>query len=137
MKNRPIYNDDLPTLQPAIDADKFHLPGVWKVNDFRGHSEVFEDSDGPVVFVVYTPEGKRLRISTMWVTPEAVHRNGRAIVFLVHSAARRASAVGFEELIFTTTHDRLANFCMRVLNFVSIGDHEYVLPLKGKKNDYL
>ena len=131
MKNRPIYSSDLSILQAAIGADKFH-PGKWKVEDFKGFSEVFEDSHGPVVFVVYAPEALgRLRISTMWVTPDEVHRNGRTIIFLVKSAAERAAAAGFKELIFTTTHDKLANFCMRALNFVSIGGDEYVLPVKG------
>jgi len=132
MKNRPIYNSDLPALQAAIDADKFHPQGTWSVEDFKGFSEVFEDSHGPVVFVVYnTEEGGRLRISTMWVAPDETHRNGRSIIFLVRLAADRAKAAGFKELIFTTTHDKLANFCMRALGFVSIGGNEYVLPIEG------
>jgi hypothetical protein len=131
MKNRPILNEDIPLLQASIDADKFHLPGTWKVEDFKGFSEIFEDSRGPVVFVNYSPEEKRLRISTMWVTPDETHRNGRAIIFLVKSAAQRAAAAGFEELIFTTHYDKLANFCTRALGFVSVGEGEYVLPLKG------
>lgn len=129
MKNRPIYTSDLPTLKMAIENDKFH-PGQWKVEDFRGFSEVIEDQHGIVVFSLYGPEPLgRLRISTMWVTPDEVHRNGRAIVFLVRSAAERASAAGFKELIFTTTHPPLANFCMRVLKFASIGDDQYVLSI--------
>ncbi|PWT75531.1 MAG: hypothetical protein C5B59_08615 [Bacteroidetes bacterium] len=134
MKNRPIYNSDIPVLQAAIEADKFH-PGEWKVEDFRGFSEVFEDTHGPVVFVVYGPEGaevKRLRISTMWVTPDESHRNGRCIVFLVKLAAERARSAGFEELIFKTTHPPLAKFCTRILNFVPIENDEYVLPLERK-----
>ena len=130
MINRPIYNSDLATLQFAIDADAFHPKGTWTADHFKGFSEVFEDSHGPVVFVVYNPEGVRLRISTMWVTPAETHRNGRAIVFLVKSAAERARGSGFSELIFTTSYDRLAAFCMRVLGFVSIGDNEYILSTK-------
>lgn len=130
MKNRPIYNSDLPALEAAIAADKFHLPGTWKVNDFAGFSEVFEDSHGPVVFVVYAKEGNRLRISTMWTAPDETHRNGRAIIFLVRSAAERAKSAGFKELIFTTTHDKLANFCRKVLGFTSIGGNEYILPIQ-------
>lgn len=136
MTSRPIYNSDLPLLQAAIDADRFH-PGKWKVDDFKVFSEVFEDSHGPIVFVVYNPEGaevKRLRISTMWVTPDEAHRNGRAIIFLVKSAAQRAAAAGFEELIFNTTHEPLARFCTRALNFASIGGGEYVLSIEGNKN---
>lgn len=129
MKNRPIYSTDLPTLQAAIDADKFH-PGKWKVDDFKGFSEVFEDSQGPAVFALYGPEDARLRISTMWVTPDENFRNARAIVFLVNSAAERARTAGFNELIFTTTHEPLARFCVRVMKFVSIGGDEYILPLK-------
>jgi hypothetical protein len=132
MNNRPIYDTDLPALQAAIDADTFHPKGTWKVNDFMGFSETFEDSHGPVVFVVYTPEPQsRLRISTMWCTPDEVHRNGRAIIFLVRSAAKRAADAGFNELIFSTTHDKLASFCERALGFVSVGNDEYVLPLEG------
>lgn len=134
MKNRPIYNSDIPTLQAAIDADKFH-PGKWKVDDFKGFSEVIEDSHGAVVFVVYQPEGDRLRISTMWVTPDQEHRNGRSIIFLVRSAASRAAEAGFKELIFTTTYEKLATFCMRALGFVSIGGDEYVLSITKEGND--
>lgn len=130
MKNRPIYVTDISALQKAIDDDKFH-PGQWKIEDFRGFSELFEDSHGTVVFVFYGAEGARLRISTMWVTPEEAHRNARAIIFLVNAAAKRAREAGFGELIFTTTHEPLAKFCMKVMKFVSIGEGEYVLPLKA------
>ena len=128
--NRPIYNSDIPVLRAAIDADIFHPKGTWTVDHFKGFSEVFEDSHGPVVFVLYGVESPRLRISTMWVTPEETHRNGRAIIFLVKTAAERARDVGFEELIFTTAHERLASFCKRALGFVSIGNNEYVLSTK-------
>jgi hypothetical protein len=132
MNNRPIYTDDLPVLKAAIENDKFH-PGQWKVEDFRGTSEVFEDLRGIVVFVHYDPEPEaRLRISTMWVTPDETHRNGRAIVFLVHNAAERAAVVGFKQLIFTTTHPPLANFCCKVLKFRAIENNEYVLDLEGR-----
>jgi hypothetical protein len=132
MINRPIYTDDLPVLKAAIEADKFH-PGEWKVEDFRGTSEVFEDSRGVIVFVHYDPEPlARLRISTMWVTPDEVHRNARAIIFLVRSAAERAAMSGFKQLIFTTTHDKLSNFCTKVLKFRAIDSDEYVLDLEGR-----
>lgn len=135
MKSRPIYNTDIATLQRAIDGDKFH-PGEWTVEDFKGFSEVFEDSYGSIVFVVYREESeKQLRISTMWVTPDETNRNGRAIIFLVRSAAERAAAAGYRELIFTTTYAKLANFCMKVLNFVSIGGDEYVLPVTKEGSD--
>lgn len=134
MKQRPIYTEDLPILQKAIDDDKFH-PGQWKLSDFEGFSEVFEDTYGPVVFVVYGLEdGGRLRISTMWVTPDEAYRNARAIVFLVNAAAQRARDAGFRELIFTTTHEPLARFCVRIMKFVSIGGDEFVLPLKEGTN---
>jgi len=133
LKNRPIYNNDILTLQAAIDADTFHPKGTWTVEHFRGFSEVFEDSHGPVVFVLYGPEPNgRLRISTAWCTPEDNHRNGRAIIFLVNSAAERARAAGFKELIFTTTHDRLAAFCKKALGFVDIGGDEYTLAIEGR-----
>jgi len=132
MNNRPIYIDDLPTLRAAIENDKLH-PGEWKVEDFCGTSELFEDPHGIVVFVHYGPEPEaRLRISTMWVTPDDIHRNGRAIVFGIRAAAERAAAVGFKQLIFSTTHDRLSNFCTKVLKFRAIGNDEYVLDLEGR-----
>jgi len=134
LNNRPIYNTDIPILQKAIDDDTFH-PGRWKVEDFKGFSELFEDSHGPIVFVVYGKEGERLRISTMWTTPDDSHRNGRAIIFLVRSAASRAASSGFKELIFTTTHNKLANFCTKALGFEGIGDDEYVLSLTKVGND--
>jgi hypothetical protein len=132
MTNRPIYTTDLVALRAAIEADKFH-PGEWKVEDFRGASEVFEDSHGIVVFVHYDPEPfARLRISTMWVTPDEAHRNGRALVFIARAAAERAAAVGFKQLIFTTTHPPLVNFCCKVLKFRAIENNEYVLDLEGR-----
>jgi hypothetical protein len=133
MKSRPVFTSDIPTLQAAIDADKFHPAGTWTVEHFRGFSEVFEDSRGIVVFVLYGPEPKgRLRISTMWCTPDENHRNGRAIIFLVRSAAERAHAAGFKELIFTTKHDKLRDFCIKALGFVGVGEDEYTLALEGR-----
>jgi hypothetical protein len=130
--SRSIMSDDLPVLQAAIDDDKFH-PGQWKVEDFRGFSELFEDGNGIIVFVLYTPEAyARLRISTMWVDPDDTHRNGKTIIFLVMSAAERAAKSGFKELIFTTTHDKLANFCIQALKFRPIGDNQYVLDIQGR-----
>ena len=132
MKSRPVFTSDIPALRAAIDADKFHPKGTWTVEHFRGLSEVFEDSRGPVVFVLYGPEfGGRLRISTMWCTPDESQRNGRAIIFLVRSAAERAHTTGFKELIFTTKHDKLRDFCIKALGFAGIGDDEYVLALEG------
>lgn len=132
MHSRSIMTDDLPVLKAAIDADKFH-PGQWKVEDFAGFSELFEDGNGIIVFVVYAPEPEgRLRVSTMWVTPDDTHRNGKTIIFLVMSAAERAAKAGFKQLIFTTTHDRLANFCIQALKFRPIGNDEYVLDLQGR-----
>jgi hypothetical protein len=130
MKSRSILTTDLPVLQAAIDADLFH-PGKWKVEDFRGFSELYEDDDGVIVFCVYAPEPQsRLRISTMWVKPNSTNRNGRAIIFLVAEAAKRAWAAGFKELIFTTAHDKLANFCCRVLKFKAIGNDEFILDIQ-------
>jgi hypothetical protein len=67
----------------------------------------------------------------MWVSPDAPE-NARFIIFLVRSAAKRAQESGFVNLCFTTSHNKLANFCSRVLGFEHIGGGEYVLPL-GKK----
>jgi hypothetical protein len=132
MNNRPIYTTDLPMLKAVIEASKFH-PGEWKPEDFQGFSEIFEDSRGIVVFVHYNSEPQnKLRISTVWVTPDDKHRNARAIVFLVRSAAERAAPSGFKQLIFTTTHPPLANFCTKVLGFRSIENNEYVLDLEGR-----
>jgi hypothetical protein len=129
MKARPIYTKDIPVLQKAIDDDKFH-PGEWKVEDFRGFSEVFTNNDDvPIVFTHYTPEeGMSLRIETMWVSPDAPE-NARAIIFLVRSAAKRAQDSGFENLCFSTSHEKLANFCSKVFGFVHVGGGEYVLSL--------
>jgi len=133
MKSRPIYNSDIPILQKAIDDDKFH-PGQWKVENFQGFSEVFvKNDDTPVVFVHYSPEeGMSLRIETMWVNPEA-SENVRACISLCKTASMRAKESGFVNLCFTTSHDKLATFCSKILGFEHIGNGEYVLNL-GKKD---
>lgn len=128
MNNRPIYVKDVPTLQAAIDADKFH-PGEWKIEDFMGFSELFEDGKGPIVFVNYRPESPGLRIGTIWVS-EDTHRNARAVVSIVRKASERARDCGFEELRFSTSYDKLANFCTRVLKFKNTHDNEYALRIK-------
>ena len=129
MKNRPILNTDIPTLQAAIDADTFH-PGQWKVDDFKGFSEVIEADNKAVVFVVYTPEGTSLRISTMWVNSLDNYRNARACMYICKEVSRRARDAGFYELRFNTKHDKLSNFCKRILKFVPVGNDEYALSLK-------
>jgi hypothetical protein len=63
---------------------------------------------------------------TVWTAPNDKHRNARAIVFLVKAVASRAAGAGFKELVFTTKHPPLANFCCKVLGFKSIGQDQYV-----------
>ena len=127
MKLRPIYTTDISALQQAIDADIFHPKGTWQVEHFRGFAELFEDAHGTIVFTRYEPEApQRLRIMTVWTAPNDKHRNARAIVFLVRAVASRAAGAGFKELVFTTKHPPLANFCCKVLGFKSIGQDQYV-----------
>jgi hypothetical protein len=135
MKLRPIYNTDIPALQAAIDADIFHPAGTWQVEHFRGFAELFEDKHGIVVFTRYEPEAQRLRIMTVWTTPENKLRNAKAIIFLVRAAGERATRAGFKELIFTTKHPPLAAFCSKALGFIGIGDDQYILKLEEAQNE--
>ena len=133
MNSRDILTTDLPVLQAAIDGDKFH-PGEWKVEDFRGFSELYEDKAGIVVFCLYTPAPEdRLRIATMWVTPDDAHRNARAIVLLVNEAAKRASAAGFRELVFSSTAEKLSAFCCKILRFKAMGNNDFVLDIQESR----
>jgi hypothetical protein len=134
MRNRPIYNSDIPTLEAAIAADKFHAPGEWTIEHFRGFSEIWEDDKGVIVFCHFDVEGLGLRISTMWVNGDDTHRNGRAIIALVKETAKRSRSI-FSDLRFTTKHERLARFCCRALGFISVGNDEYVLRLKKEGNE--
>ena len=130
MNSRPLVAMDYAALQVAMDKDPFH-PGEWKVSHFEGQcAEVFEDLKGPVVYVLYTGHGETgLRISTVWNDSLDVHRNARAIVFLVRQTADRARQIGIKELVFSTTHAKLATFCSKVLGFTSKGGDEYGLLL--------
>lgn len=133
ISHRPLVESDFPALQAAIDADTFH-PGQWEVSDFQGEgifSETFEDENGPIVFVQYSADSDtRLRICTMWTDSQNLKRNAPTIVYGITAAVERARAVGFDELIFSTDHSRLAKFMTTVVGFKHLYGNEYILPVK-------
>jgi hypothetical protein len=134
ISSRKFLTTDLPKLQSAIDADSFH-PGLWKVEDFSEANawyEVFEDQHGIIVFVKYTVDSHtRIRIHTVWADFNDSHRNARAIVIGINQMVQRLLGSQFEELIFSTEHDKLAAFCTNVLGFDKINENEYTKKVKG------
>lgn len=123
---RKFNSRDIPALQKAIDADKFH-PGEWNVEHFTPPAtvNVIEDSKGPIAFVKYT---KTLRISCVWSDGDDVSRNARAIIQGIEDAVQKARASGFTEIIITTNHKKLATFFERVIKMTKSGD-EYILAV--------
>jgi hypothetical protein len=121
---RKFTPEDVPDLQKAIDADKFH-PGEWNVDHFKEPAtvNVIGDSKGPIAFVRYT---KTLRISCVWSDGEDVSRNARAIIQGLNDAVQKARASGYTEIIITTSHKKLAVFFGQVMKMTRSGD-EYIL----------
>ncbi len=128
---RQFTAEDVPALQKAIDGDTFH-PGEWKAEHFLPPPEqppitasVIEDKNGPIAFVRYT---KTLRISCIWNDGGDNSRNARAIIFGINDAVKRARASGYNEIIITTNHPKLATFFERVLGMTK-SDGEYLLAV--------
>jgi hypothetical protein len=127
---RVLTEQDHPALQEAITRDNFH-PGEWKVDDFIHTPEspkvctVIEDAHGPIAFVRFT---KSLRIACVWNDAADNQRNGRAIIFGIRDAVKLARANGFNEIIITTDHDKLATFFTQVMKMKKSGS-EFILAV--------
>ena len=123
---RNFTEADVPALRKAIDADTFH-PGEWQVEHFVPPvtTTVIEDSNGPIAFVRYT---KTLRISCVWNDGADISRNAKAIIQGLTDAVQKARASGYNEIIITTRHQRLADFFTRIMKMNRSGD-EYILAV--------
>lgn len=128
MNIRNFFDSDIPALQSAIDADKFHK-GEWKVEHFQIPDttvRVIEDSKGPITFVLYTNSEDFLRISCVWVDGDDAPRNARAIIYGIHNALEMARDNSFKGIVIQTRHSKLAEFFTRVMKMEQRSD-EYLL----------
>lgn len=127
---RKFTPEDIPALQKAIDADTFH-PGEWKVWHFQipfTVTKVFEDSQGPVIFILYTNDDKRLRISCVWADANDTRRNARAVFYTLRDAAQLARERGDTSVVVETEYPKLADFLTKVFKMERCGN-DYVLPI--------
>lgn len=126
---RDFTPEDIPDLQKAIDADKFHK-GEWAVEHFQipgVPTKVVTDSKGPVAFVLYTNSEGRMRISCVWAD-DNVHRNARALATAILMMAQTARENGFSGIVVETSHPNLAAFLVRIFGMECNGN-EYFLSI--------
>ena len=126
---RDFTSEDIPALQKAIDADKFHT-GEWKVEHFQipgVPTKVVTDSKGPVAFVIYTNSEGWMRVSCVWAD-EDVHRNARALIAAILMMVQTARDNGFSGIVIETSHPNLATFLVRVFGMECSGN-DYFLSI--------
>jgi hypothetical protein len=124
---RPMVNEDLDPMELASNADKVH-PGLWTREHFTGANkmtEVIEDSQGPLSYVLFT---KTLRISCVWESYDSPSRNAKAVIYGLQDAIIKAKQSGFTEIAIESEHWPL-RLLLRKLGFVSKG-RDLVLSLE-------
>ena len=118
ISNRPLEENDLPTLQKALDNNEFH-PGQT-VSDYVGvgkHTIVYEDEQGPVGYLRYT---KTLRLVVTWTDNKDEKRNAESIIAAVNDSVKLAKGNGFTEIIFESESPKVIAFC-KLLGFQRSG----------------
>lgn len=126
---RDFTSADIPALQKAIDADKFHK-GEWQVSHFQipdVPTKVVEDSRGPVAFVIYTNSEGWMRVSCVWADDDT-RRNARALVTAIALMVQTARESGLRGLVIETSHPNLAAFLVRIFGMECNGN-EYFLSI--------
>lgn len=132
--NRQLELTDLPALQVAMDANKYHPD--QKAETYAGPrmcTKVYEDEQGTIGFLQYT---KVLRLRTTWLDNNDHQRNGPSVFQAVADAVELAKASGFTEIIFQTSNPALARFASDKLGFEeSKGEYRLEVQYPQPKED--
>jgi hypothetical protein len=126
---RDFTIEDIPALQLAIDADKFHT-GEWKVEHFQipgVPTRVVTDSKGPVAFLIYTDSDGWMRVSCVWADDNVI-RNARTLAIAMALMMQTAREGGFKGIVMETNHPNLAAFLVRIFGMECNGN-EYFLSI--------
>lgn len=114
-KDRWLNEDDRALLEASLSVDPFHkdTPADF-FYDPRSVCEVYEDGQGPVMFVRGT---KALRIDVQFVNNKDRLRNAKAMLANIERVAEQARRAGFTELVFCTDNVELNEFAKKALGF--------------------
>jgi hypothetical protein len=115
VNSRPLIEDDLPTLQSALENSPHPDQKVEHYVGDNKYCEIYSDESGPIGILRYT---KTLRLCATWVNNEDRARNAASIIQAVEDAIAKAKANGFSEIIFQTDSPSYAKFCVDKLGFL-------------------
>jgi hypothetical protein len=130
---------DIPQIQDWIDADPFHKddPDFYAEGLLTGCGALafcVVDDDGPLCFVLLTPEGDRLRLATQFAPEEQVSKR-RLISGLLSTGIPAilifAKDKGYKGVVFESVNASLINF-MDKNGFKPAGGDDYALIFEGK-----
>lgn len=115
VKDRWLTEDDRVVLEASLSVDQYHKETpVDFFYDSRSVCEVYEDSQGPVMFVRGT---KALRIDVQFVKNSDRLRNAKAMLANIDRVVEQARRAGFTELVFCTDNPELLEFGKKALGF--------------------
>lgn len=125
--SRRIEQDDWNLLEISVSKDEYHsattLPEFFY--DERALCNVYEDENGPVMFVRGT---NALRVDIQFIDNYDRERNAKVMLEGFADFANKARNAGYTELIFNTDNPALKVFCTHKLKFIeSNGEMRYFL----------
>lgn len=117
--NRIMEDSDLNLLETSLAADTEHVGTTPEFFTEPGTlCSVYEDGQGPVLFVRGTPV---LRLDIQYVSNGDIERNKQAMLEGFPALAQRAREHGFKEVIFQTNSRALKIFVRRNFGFTESG----------------
>jgi hypothetical protein len=116
---RTLTQGDYELLRDSLAKDIYHQktrPTFFTEKETV--TVVYEDDDGPVLFVRGKPEKTGLRLDIQFVDNEDGKRNIKTMLEGFPPLADRAKNSGFTHIIFDSVSPLLRKFCLKRLNFL-------------------
>ena len=119
---RMIAPEDHALLADSLKDDQYHQKTTPEFFYAPGSfCKVYEDSEGPVMFVRGT---KAIRLDIQFVNNRDFERNRKTMVEEFSAFADSCRQAGFTEIVFNTTSPLLRRFCKQTLKFVDVEGNE-------------
>jgi len=117
ISDRMYEAEDYNLLELSLSQDEHHT--TMKPEFFTEPGtmcKVYEDEQGPILFVRGTPV---LRLDIQYTSNDDFERNKKAMIEGFPALAQKARENGFREIVFDTKSRALSIFCRRQFGFVS------------------
>ena len=134
--SRFLTEDDYPLLAESLSTDEYHKETALGFFLEEGTvTSVFEDVDGPVLFVRGQPlihsehqRFKMIRLDIQFLNNLNAKRNMKTMLTGFPLLEQRAKENGFTGFIFMSTAPFLRKFCVRRLGFLECG-YEFLVKV--------